>query len=105
MNHLELIDLEKEDAYKKKGLLNYVPRQFKPNLDFKFERTKTNSFKKNIKPKKHKKIKQETESVLNDSILKWSYLKYLLKLLFILFSWFNFIIVILGLYVVSLIKS
>ena len=57
--------LEKEDAYKKKGLLNYVPRQFKPNLDFKFERTKTNSFKKNVNPKKIKNIKQETESVLN----------------------------------------
>ena len=57
--------LEKEDAYKKKGLLNYVPRQFKPNLDFKFERTKKNSFKKNVDPKRNINIKQETESVLN----------------------------------------
>jgi hypothetical protein len=59
--------LEKEDEYKKKGLLNYVPRQFKPKLDFKFQNSKTISSEKQKVPKKNKifPTKQETESVLN----------------------------------------
>ena len=59
--------LEKEDEYKKKGLLNYVPRQFKPKLDFKFQKSKTIS-SENKKVSKRNKLfttKQETESVLN----------------------------------------
>ena len=32
------LQLEKEEEYKKQGLLNYVPRQFKPNLDFKIKK-------------------------------------------------------------------
>jgi len=59
--------LEKEDEYKKKGLLNYVPRQFKPKLDFKFQNSKTNLSENKKLPKKNKifPAKQETESVLN----------------------------------------
>ena len=59
--------LEKEDEYKKKGLLNYVPRHFKPKLDFKFHNTKTNLSENKKVPKKNKffRTKQETESVLN----------------------------------------
>ena len=57
--------LEKEDEYKKKGLLNFVPRQFKPNLDFKFRRKKPNSLVKKKIHTRNPQIKQETESVLN----------------------------------------
>ena len=58
--------LEKEDEYNKKGLLNYVPRQFKPNFDFKFQKQKSNSLKKQIlTPKNIIRTKQEPESVLN----------------------------------------
>lgn len=59
--------LEKEDEYKKKGLLNYVPRQFKPKLDFKFQKSKTNLSENKKVPKRNKifPVKQETESVLN----------------------------------------
>ncbi len=59
--------LEKEDEYKKKGLLNYVPRQFKPKLDFKFQKSKTISSENKKVPKRNKLFttKQETESVLN----------------------------------------
>ena len=57
--------LEKEEEYKKQGLLNYVPRQFKPNLDFKFKRKKSNSLIQKITPNKIPQIKEETESVLN----------------------------------------
>jgi hypothetical protein len=57
--------LEKEDEYKKKGLLNYVPKQFKPNFNFKFQRTRSNSIKKDLIPKKPISIKPEAESVLN----------------------------------------
>ena len=57
--------LEKEDEYKKKGLLNYVPKQFKPNFNFKFQRTHSNSIKKDLIPKKPISIKPEAESVLN----------------------------------------
>ena len=59
--------LEKEDEYKKKGLLNYVPKHFKPNFNFKFQRTKTksNSVKSDLVPQNNKTRKQEAESVLN----------------------------------------
>jgi len=57
--------LEKEDEYKKKGLINYVPRQFKPKFNFKFHRTKTTPLNDQKNPKKLVPIKQETESVLN----------------------------------------
>jgi hypothetical protein len=57
--------LEKEDEYKKKGLLNYVPKQFKPNFNFKFQRTRSNSIKRDLIPKKPISIKPEAESVLN----------------------------------------
>ena len=57
--------LEKEDEYKKKGLLNFVPKQFKPNLDFKFRRKKPNSLVKKNSHSRNPQIKQETESVLN----------------------------------------
>ena len=57
--------LEKEDEFKKKGLINYVPKQFKPNLDFKFQRSKTNSLRQKINSIKNVSTKQETESVLN----------------------------------------
>ena len=57
--------LQKEEEYNKKGLLNYVPKHFKPKLDFKFPRIKANSLKKKITPQKILTTKQETESVLN----------------------------------------
>ncbi len=57
--------LEKEDEYKKKGLLNYVPQKFKPNFNFKFQKTRSNSIKRDLAPQKTVSIKQDTESVLN----------------------------------------
>ena len=57
--------LEKEDEYKKKGLLNYVPQKFKPNFNFKFQKTRSNSIKRDLAPQKTVSTKQDTESVLN----------------------------------------
>jgi hypothetical protein len=60
-----MLTIRKRRRIQKKGLLNFVPRQFKPNLDFKFHRKKPNSLvKKNIHTR-NPQIKQETESVLN----------------------------------------
>ena len=57
--------LQKEEEYNKKGLLNYVPKQFKPKFDFKFPRIKANSLKKKKIPQKILTTKLEAESVLN----------------------------------------
>ena len=57
--------LQKEEEYNKRGLLNYVPKQFKPKLEFKFPRIKSNSVKQENPQKIITTNKRETESVLN----------------------------------------